>query len=260
MTHYDSYQANELQSSPNPATNPIKENPTDTGSGYWPYLLPMFSFLILSEVSARISDASSHSLGLAMLCARVFVPLSILVYFRWKGSYPELRVSLSAMTIVDIAIGVLLAAMWMVPYLLFPNLRPGTDGAFNPEMAGKALVPLVLTLRMLGYAITTPWMEELFMRSFLPRYVEEYESGDDFRSVPIAKFTWKSFAVVVLVFLATHLPWEWWVMLPWAVLTMLWFYYRKDLFALIVVHAATNAAILIAAICLSERMSLWYFV
>jgi len=199
-------------------------------------------------------------MSLVMLCVRVFVPLSILVYFWQKGSYPELRFSVSPMTIVDVVIGVLLAVMWMAPYLLFPNLRPETDDAFNPEMAGKAMVPVVLTLRMLGYAITTPWMEELFMRSFLPRYVEEYECGDDFRSVPIAKFTPKSFAVVVIVFLATHLLWEWWVMLPWAVLTMLWLYYRKDLFALIVVHAATNAAILVAAICFSHRIPLWFFV
>jgi hypothetical protein len=74
--------------------------------------------------------------------------------------------------------------------------------------------------------------------------------------------------VVVVVFLATHMMWEWWVMLPWAVLTNLWFYFRKDLLAIIVVHAATNASILLAAIFASDllsdgadgKLSLWFLV
>lgn len=36
-------------------------------------------------------------------------------------------------------------------------------------------------------------------------------------------------------------------MLPWVVLTNLWFNYRKDLYTIVVVHAATNASILLSA-------------
>ena len=56
--------------------------------------------------------------------------------------------------------------------------------------------------------------------------------------------------------------------MPWVVATNLWFYYRKDLGALITLHATTNAALLAAAALLDGRfldgngspISLWFFV
>jgi CAAX prenyl protease-like protein len=219
------------------------------GHGYWPYLLPMFSFLLLNEISIRTPERVEFS----MLLLRVFVPLGLLVYFWLRGAYPELHFRLTLMTLIDIAIGIALAVLWIGPYVIFPSLRPPLDGSeFDAGMAGAALVPLVLSVRMLGYAIVTPFMEELFMRSFLIRYAEVFDDDRDFRDISIGTFSWRSFVTVVIVFLATHLMWEWWVMLPWAVLTTLWLYYRKDLFALVIVHAATNGAILLAAIFLSD--------
>ena len=173
------------------------------------------------------------------------------------------------MTAVDVVVGVALAGLWIAPYVLLPQLRPeGDDIGFDPSLAGAAMIPLVLSLRMLGYAMVTPLMEELFMRSFLMRYADAYDTEKDFRDLPMARFTWRSFIVVVVVFLATHMMWEWWVMLPWAVLTNLWFFFRKDLFSLVVVHAATNASILLAAIFLGDvfpdgdggTLPLWFFV
>lgn len=221
------------------------------------YVLPMFAFLLLVEISGRVSERYA----LVMLVLRVAIPLALLVYFRVRGDYSELRLRPTAMTVVDVIVGVALAVVWMVPYVLFPLLRPEGDGiAFDPTIAGAALVPLVLSLRMLGFAVVTPLMEELFMRSFLMRYADCYDTDEEFHELPIARFSWRSFIVVTAVFLATHMMWEWWVMLPWAVLTNLWFYYRKDLFSLVVVHAATNASILLAAIFFSEVHSLWFFV
>ncbi len=239
-----------------------------SSNSWWPYVLPLVSFLVLVEISAWVDQRFAA----AMLAIRVVVPLAQLIYFWRRGEYPELRFRVTPMTSVDIVLGVGLAAMWMAPYIWFPSIRPDSDATeMNPLMAGATLMPLVLVVRMIGYAMVTPWMEEIFMRSFLMRLADVFdakEGEDDFRKVPIARFTLRSFLVVVGVFLATHQIWEWWVMLPWAVLTTLWFYYRKDLFALIVVHAATNAAILVAAIALNGRfldadggpLSLWFFV
>ncbi len=233
--------------------------------GWWPYVLPILAFLILVDVSGRITDVAS----LTMLLARVAVPLAILVAFAFRGEYPEVKPKLTKMTCLDGIVGIVLAVMWIAPYILFPRLRPDLDAlSFDPGMAGAALIPVVLTIRMIGYAIVTPWLEELFMRSFVIRVADVYETDQDFRSVPIGTFSWRSFITVIVVFLATHQVWEWWVMLPWAVLTNLWFYYRKDLFALMIVHAATNATILLAAIFLSDRFGdgaggiipLWFLV
>ncbi|WP_160148208.1 type II CAAX prenyl endopeptidase Rce1 family protein [Rubripirellula obstinata] len=231
----------------------------------WPHVLPMMSFLLLIEIGGRISDDDSFG----MLAVRVVVPLALLVFFWWRGDYPELRFRVTGMTVADAALGTILAAAWIGPFLLFPALRPTIgDSAFDPAMAGQSLIPLVLSLRMLGYAVVTPWMEELFMRSFVMRFADTYADGGDFQDVPIARFTWHSFAVVMVVFLATHLMWEWPVMFVWSLITMLWFYYRKDIFALIVVHAFTNGAILIAAIFFSDSfpagdgtmLPLWFLV
>jgi CAAX prenyl protease-like protein len=231
----------------------------------WPHVLPMMSFLLLIEIGGRISEDDS----LAMLAIRVAVPLALLVYFWVRGSYPELRIRLTRMTIVDAVLGTALAALWIGPFLVFPSLRPKIgDSAFDPAMAGESLVPLVLSVRMLGYAVVTPWMEELFMRSFVLRFADTYADGNDFQDIPIARFTWLSFGVVMAVFLATHLMWEWPVMFLWSLITMLWFYYRKDIFALIVVHGFTNGAILLAAIFFSNSfpagdgtmLPLWFLV
>ena len=106
------------------------------------------------------------------------------------------------------------------------------------------------------------------MRSWLLRYLEVFDRRRDFRDVPIAHFSWRSFGIVVAFFLASHVPREWWVMSVWAVGTMLWFYHRKHIVPLIVVHAVTNAAILAFAIwgdgrfvdASGQPISLWFFV
>lgn len=230
-----------------------------------PYIAPMLAFLLILE----IGNVWPAEFEWWLYVLRVAVPVGFLAYFGSRGCYRELRLKLSWMYIFDVLIGVALAAMWILPYVLIPEIRPTGEGIeFNPAMAGVAQVPWVLTLRMLGYAVVTPIMEELFMRSFLMRYADVFDGDQDFRELPLGRFTWRSFIVVVVVFLSTHMMWEWWVMLPWAILTNLWYYFRKDLLAIIVVHAATNASILLAAIFASNlvpdgadgTLSLWFFV
>ena len=75
------------------------------------------------------------------------------------------------------------------------------------------------------------------------------------------------FVVTIVVFTLGHVPWEWWVAIPWVALTNLWFYWRKDLLSVIVVHGVTNATILLIAIFgegwfegADGPLSLWFFV
>ncbi|WP_404306502.1 CAAX prenyl protease-related protein [Neorhodopirellula lusitana] len=221
------------------------------------YVAPMLAFLLVLQ----LEDYAPADFAWLLYLLRVVAPAGALAYFWSQGCYRELRLKWSWMFLSDLLVGVALAAMWILPYVLFPQLRPsGADVEFDPTMFGVAWVSWVLALRMIGYAMVTPVMEELFMRSFLMRYADVYDGDQDFRKLPLARFTWRSFIVVVVVFMGTHMMWEWWVMLPWAVLTNLWFYYRKDLFAIIVVHAATNASILLAAIFASDSFSLWFLV
>ncbi len=89
----------------------------------------------------------------------------------------------------------------------------------------------------------TPFVEELFVRSWLLRFIDVAETRRSFRSVPIARFSPRSFAIVTLYFVLSHAIWEWGVMLAWTLLTMAWFYRRKHVAPLVLIHAVTNGAI-----------------
>jgi len=155
----------------------------------------------------------------------------------------------------------------MAPYLFIDSMRPDEPG-FDPSLWGASLVPLALAMRTLGFGVVTPFMEELFVRSWLLRYADVCDKRDDFRDVPIARFSSRSFAVVLIWFTLSHAFWEWPVAIPWMVGTMLWFYYRKNVLSLVITHAASNLGILAFVILESGRwldaqgnpISLWFFV
>lgn len=234
--------------------------------GWWPYVLPYVGFLLGIELLNRVLPEDSAGLGLFLKPA---VPVVLLLVFAWRGAYPELRRPRldPGGRALDVLVGLALAALWMAPFVWVDALRP--DGpSFDPDQLGEARRDLALVLRLAGYALVTPVFEELFIRSFVMRYSEVYAARGDFRSVPLAFYSLRSFAITTIVFTLGHVPWEWWVAVPWVALTNLWFYYRKDLWAVILVHATTNAAILVAAVQWSGRLtggdgqplSLWFFV
>ena len=65
--------------------------------------------------------------------------------------------------------------------MIFPSIRPeDVNGGFDPEMLGVALAPAVMALRFVAYAGVTPVFEELFMRSFVIRVAETWNSDRDF--------------------------------------------------------------------------------
>jgi uncharacterized protein len=234
--------------------------------GWWPYVLPYLGFLMAVEIGRRLPEAAQPW----MLLAKPLIPLGLILWFGWSGEYPELRAIRLRWTeaLQDVAVGLALAVLWAAPYLLIPSLRPDPAAAFDPQQLGTEWVPLALGLRLFGYALVTPLFEELFIRSFVMRYAEVYGRRGDFRDVPIAHFSARSFVVTIVVFTVGHVPWEWWVAVPWVALTNLWFYRRRNLASLMIVHGVTNAALLGLAIWggglflgeAGEALSLWFFV
>jgi CAAX prenyl protease-like protein len=236
------------------------------GHGWWPYVAPYLAFMGTVEVVRRLPDEWAP-IGLLLKPA---VPGVLMLYYFSRGAYPELRgVALSlGGRFLDVAVGVALAGLWMAPFVFFDALRPGEVELFDPEQLGPDRVAWVLGLRMLGYGLVTPFFEEIFIRSFVMRYADVFRTRGDFRDVPLAGFTRASFLTTIVIFTAGHVPWEWWVAVPWVVLTNLWFYYRKDLYAVILVHAVTNTSILVAVLRFGDvftdasgnPISLWFFV
>jgi len=211
------------------------------GHGWWAYLAPYGLFLILVEVARRVPEAAAPW----MLPVKVAVPAAILVYFVLRGDLPELRGYRPGWRVsLDVLFGVFIAALWLGPFLLFDALPRGAEAdAFDPGQLGESLRRQTLMLRLLGFAVVTPLVEELFVRSFLIRLVDVVDKGGDFRDVPIARFRWRSFLVTSVWFTFTHVSWEWIVAAPTGILFNLWLYHRRHIGATIVAHAAANASI-----------------
>ncbi len=234
------------------------------GHGWWPYLVPLFTFLILGEISGRVPEAFQAW----FLPARVLVPAALLAHYFSRGCYPELRTRPPGGAVglgLDALVGIAGAAVWMVPYAWADHaalpafMRPDPDG-FDPQMLGAGLAPLALSLRLFGFAVVTPFAEELFVRSWLARWLEVYDTRRDFRDVPIAHPSRRSFVGVVVFFTLTHVAWERPVAVLWIVGTQLWFYHRRHLGSLVVVHAASNLAIFVAVLLAARSgRDLWYF-
>ncbi len=262
-------------------TTPSIPPEASKGHGWWPYLGPYLVFMGAVEVASRLPSGNE---GLALFL-KPLAPLLVILYHWQKGAYPELRNR--GLTLFgasqDILVGLALTGVWLVPYVFFDGLRlevpdPGswipdflradTTDPFDPGMLGSGNVMWVLAARMFGYALVTPLFEELFIRSFVMRYSEVYWERGDFRNVPLAHYTLRSFLATTIIFSIGHVPWEWWVAVPWVVLSNLWFYRRRNLWALILVHGVTNASLLLLAIFggelfrdgLGRPLSLWFFV
>jgi CAAX prenyl protease-like protein len=239
--------------------------PDRRGHGWWPYLLPIFGFLGLVEVAGRVPE----NVAPYLLPAKVVVPLGLFLYFVLGGRYPELRGFRASVGWIglDVLVGIVGAAVWMAPYLASDRLRPGPEAAFDPEQLGASMVLLVLGLRAISYAVVTPFIEELFVRSWLLRFADVFDKKTDFRDVPIARFSWRSFLVVVVFFSLSHMPWEYPVAVLWIVGTQLWFYRRKHIVPLVIVHAVTNLTIFLCVVFASGRLrdsagdalNLWFF-
>jgi CAAX prenyl protease-like protein len=216
--------------------------------GWWPYVVPYVAFLLMSQVGSRMPDAADPW----MLVIKPGIVLGLIIGFRINGAYPEWRGQGARIGLLggaqDILVGLLLTGVWVAPYLLVPALRPTPGNEFDPEMAGESFVIAILVLRLFGYALVTPIFEELFIRSFVMRIADVWETDRDFRDQPIARYSLQSLIVTAAVFTLPHAFWEWWVCLPWVLLSSLWFYHRKSLSSIMLVHGVTNAALLALAI------------
>ncbi|MDJ0849620.1 MAG: CPBP family glutamic-type intramembrane protease [Myxococcota bacterium] len=245
-----------------------------SGHGWWPYLVPLFSFLLVLQFGGGLPPA-------LRMAVTVAVPAGFFLAYWWQGSYPELRGYPDSAVgfALDFGVGILGGLLWMAPFvalewakpdfwLAFPDwLRPAPEDAFDPAELGAGLLWLTLLLRGVGYGLVTPFVEEVFHRSFLVRYAAVFDTPTDFRDVPIGSYDRVGFLVVVLFFTFSHVPWEWPVALLWIVGTQLWFYYRKSVAALVAVHAGSNLGIFFIVWATAGRLSdragapldLWFF-
>ena len=148
-----------------------------------------------------------------------------LLFFR--KHYDELRPRFSSLAVV---IGLVAIAIWIGIDRYYPKW--GSVEVFDPS--GR---PVFIAFRVAGAVLAVPVMEELFWRAFLIRWLVD----PNFKQVPVGTFTWSSFAVTVALFGLEHNQW-----LAGLICGALynWLYYkRKDVFACVIAHAVSNAAL-----------------
>lgn len=210
--------------------------------GWWPYLGPYGLFLLLVEIGGRLPESFAGF----MLVLKVCGPGGLFAWFYLSGRYPELRGyrPKGHQLLADIAWGIAIAILWTAPFLVFAGLPgPGPDDGFDAAIFGTGREGAAYLVRGIGFFAVTPFVEELFVRSFLIRFVDVYRNRDDFRKVPMARYSVWSFWVTVAWFTFSHVPWEWGVAFAAGILFNLLLYRRGHIAAPVIAHAVANAAI-----------------
>ena len=191
---------------------------------YWmPYLGPYALFLVLTFVGGEILP---DPYALYLYPVKILLVGGAVLWFLKTGAYPELTLSPS---LLGIGAGVAGFALWVLPEKLLAPLSLGQSSYAPQGNAG------LLAARLAGAVLVVPVFEELFLRSFLPRWIDRDE---DFRAVPIGRFRFVSFAVVVLAAAVTHHRWLRAAL--YSALLNLVLAKEKRLSAVIWAHAVTN--------------------
>lgn len=179
-----------------------------------------------------------------------------LLVFARRGAYPEIRTRETpfrggggAARVLAVASGLGVAALWMPLADLVPSL--GSRGGFDANAAGAGSAWILWTARIAGSCLVVPFAEELFVRSALPRWVDD---PDSWRTRAIGIFTPMSAGVSLAFFAGTH-P-EWLSALAAGLLWTALLAATRRISDVILAHAVANAAL--AAWVLATNDTRWW--
>jgi len=177
------------------------------------YLIPFLAYLFVNPLVSTLFDSYvSYAAG-------VFVSIPLLGFF-WKKY--KLKFRFDALAVL---VGVVIFVLWVVlenTYTMFYSIGYVPSNGF------------FLFVKLVGFLLAAPLIEELFTRGFLIRFLVSKE----FRKVPIGKYTLGSFIITVLFFGLSHNRWL--VGLIAAVLLNLLLYKQKRIESCILAHFTAN--------------------
>jgi len=183
-----------------------------------PYVAPFAVYMLFLTIE------SSRNLTWVYPIKTIAVAATLLFFWR---NYDELRPCFSLLA-GAVGLVAIIIWIWIEPYYPKWGSAPGFDPTGKPAFLG---------FRVFGAVAVVPIMEELFWRAFLIRWLVH----PDFKRVPLGTFTWPSFAITVALFGVEHYQW-----LAGLICGALynWLYYRsKNVFACVIAHAVSNAAL-----------------
>jgi uncharacterized protein len=195
------------------------------------YWIPM---IVFGALTAGETLVAPRWFPAAYILKAVIVTTTLLVC---RTPLREIRFD-SRVILPSVAIGILVFGAWIGLDSIVDYPRLGVRGAFDPTaLHGSAWWPAFILVRLFGLVLMVPVMEEIFWRSFLLRYLTRY----DFRSLPVGTFS--AFALWVMVAASAMAHPEWLAAVVASLAYAMWLKRSRSLFAAIVAHATTNAAL-----------------
>jgi CAAX prenyl protease-like protein len=159
---------------------------------------------------------------------------------------------------------------WCLPALIWQKVSgaggtvPGWAGWLGFAERAKGFDPTLfrdhpfwqagaLVMRFTRMVLVVPFVEEIFWRGFLMRYVQA--DGGDFQRIPFGRHSWPAFAITTVGFMLVHDSTDWLGALGFGSLTYLLAVRTKSLGACVFMHAVAN--LLLGAYVLATRQ--WGF-
>jgi uncharacterized protein len=190
------------------------------------------------------------------------VALALLIF--WRRQYQLHRPSVRAF-VIGIAAGVIGIAIWILPNWL--SLRAGFEvrwlgvvprpgPGFNPEVfaAEPAAWWTAVGLRFVRMAVAVPFIEEIFWRDFLWRYLSHPDRP--WWQSPFGDPKARAWIGSSLLMVVAHQPADWAVCFVWALLAGWVAVKTRSLAACIICHATSNL-LLGLYILASRQWGLW---
>lgn len=149
--------------------------------------------------------------------------------------------------------GLLGIAFWLMPTALYDawNLQGETGGwmallgvqprtkGFDPHLfESPVAVATTVFFRFLRAVVVVSFVEEIFWRGFLMRFVNDWEG--EYWKQPFGKATWISYGVTTIAFMLAHAPADFAGAFIYGSLTWLLCVWTKSLGACVLMHAVAN--------------------
>ncbi len=244
-----------MSDSENPYRSPQKDSVADWAPdsihATLAFILPLIMFLVIASFYPDFTDSTADGTGVSaqakayvvMIGVQVLVAAGLLTYFH-KTHLRHFPLKFSWLSVVVGVVGVviwvalceaqlekqLLTSIGMGDW--YPN-RP----SFNPfeEFNDRAFLAFFLGIRFILLAIIVPIVEELFIRGWLVRWLE----NDDWQLVRLTELGFRALAAASVYGVLTH-PGEAFAAIAWFSLVT-WLMHRTgNLWDCVVAHAVTN--------------------
>ncbi len=204
--------------------------------GAWKYIVPFSIYIFVGDIARFVFTGFEQYQVFIGYTLRTFIVGFILLGSRHR--LPELRKKYLSFDVLTIFIGMLIFVLWVGLEGFYPQFF-SAQAHYDPTTFGSILMLILILVRFIGSVLVAPVIEELFIRSFLIRYI----ISPNWEDVPIGAYTFESFAIVALVFGFSH--YRWLPGLLTAILLNLLLYRKNNIVPCIVAHGVANLLLLI---------------